>query len=800
MRVPLSWLRDFVDWPMADQDLADRLTMAGLEVAAIESIGADWGECFIGKVVSVGRHPNADRLSLCTVDIGTTQVQVVCGAPNVAAGQTIAFANPGSLLVNAKDGTKHTLQSAVIRGIRSEGMICSEKELGLGEDHDGILVLDDALAAGTPLAAVLGDTILDIETTANRPDALSLLGIAYEVAAISDSDVRFPELQYDPGPDSIKDSVSVEVPDPALCPRYVATMIQNLEVAPSPGWMQDRLRKAGFRPINNIVDITNYVMLELGQPLHAFDSQRLDSGAIIVRSAHAGETIKTLDEITRKLDPHTLVIANGDTPIAIAGIIGGAETEVISTSKSILLESASFHPFNTRASSGRLRLRTEASLRFEKGLRPDLPLMGLHRATRLLSEIAGGIPAREVIDVYPQKPTPPTPSLTKSRLQGTLGFTISLNEAKVALSRLGFSSTQDKTEKLQVTVPPWRSDISLEDDLIEEVARVIGYDRIPTHPLSHPIPSYVPNPMRMLKKTITESLVRSAFQEVVTYPLISASDLAKVSEDPKSSLAIANPLSPEHQFLRTTLVPSILNTLSPNVRRERGPIRLCEVSRVYLPRDNQLPDERETLVAVLTGPHEPPSWRNQPRILDFFDAKGIADTLFATLAVEVEYQSVEHPLLENSKGVQIIIAGAVAGFIGEINTAVLQSFDIDVQSVALLQLDLSCLVTPFGKHTKTFTPLPKYPEAIRDIALVADTTIPAVSIQALIESHPLVAEALLFDIYTGDQVPAGKRSLNYSIILRSENKTLDTKEIQQAMHAVLNQLESELKVTLRQGL
>ena len=383
----------------------------------------------------------------------------------------------------------------------------------------------------------IGDVVFDITITPNMARNANIIGVAREVASLTGEVLRQPSYDVLMEGELIDNKVSIDIRETSINPRFTAMLIHDVTIAPSPYWIQRRLRLAGMRPISNIVDITNYVMLELGQPLHAFDYHRLDSGAIVVRSARSGETIKTLDGITRELDPRTLVIANGDTPIAIAGIIGGADTEVIATSKSILLESASFHPFNTRASSGRLRLRTEASLRFEKGLRPDLPLMGLHRATRLLAEIAGGIPAREVIDVYPHKRTPPTPSLTKSRLQGTLGFKISLNEAKVALGRLGFSSKQDKTGQLQVTVPPWRSDISLEDDLIEEVARVIGYDRIPTHALSRPIPSYVPNPMRMLKKTITESLVRSAFQEVVTYPLISASDLEKVSEDPNSILA-----------------------------------------------------------------------------------------------------------------------------------------------------------------------------------------------------------------------------------------------------------------------
>jgi phenylalanyl-tRNA synthetase beta chain len=800
MRVPLSWLRDFVDWPMADRDLADRLTMAGLEVSSVESIGVDWGECFIGKVVSADQHPNADRLSLCNVDIGATQVQVVCGAPNVAPGQTIAFAKPGSLLFDARDGTKQILKPAVIRGIRSDGMICSERELGLGDDHHGILVLDDTFPPGTPLASVLGDTILDIETTANRPDALSLIGIAYEVAAISNSNVRFPDLNYEQGLECIEDSVSVRIEDPMLCPRYTATIVRGMRIASSPAWMQDRLRKAGFRPINNIVDITNYVMLELGQPLHAFDYQRLSSKRIVVRVARPGETIETLDKVTRKLDSTTLLITNKEAPIAIAGIIGGANSEVVDTSETILLEAASFHPFNTRASSTRLRLRTEASLRFEKGLRPDLPLIGLRRATRLLSMFAGGTPAKGVIDVYPSNPSPVTPLLTQARLQGTLGISIRLSEAKTALGRLGFSATRHKTGSVKVTVPPWRSDVSLEDDLIEEVARVIGYDRIPAQPLGRPIPSFVPNPMRTMKKSIMEFLVRSAFQEVVTYPLISASDLAKINEDPNTMLALANPLSPEHRFLRTTLIPSILNALSPNIRREQGPIRLCELARVYLPRNGKLPDERETLVAVLTGPNEPPSWRGQPRMLDFFDAKGVVDTLLETLGVRFEYCPIEHPIMTNSRATQVMIAGKPVGLLGEVNTEVLRSFDIDVESIALFQLDLGSLVSPFEGHGKTFRALPRYPEATRDVALVADIGLPALSIQTLIESHPLVERAILFDIYTGDQVPSGKRSLNYSIVLQSANRTLATKEIQKAMNMVLRQLESELKVTLRQGL
>ena len=429
MRVPLSWLSELVDWALPAEELAHRLTMAGLEVGAVERIGGTWDGCSVGRVVAVEPHPNADRLTLCTVDTGDEQVRVVCGAPNVAAGQKAAFARAGARLYDSRSGELTTLKAATIRGVRSEGMVCSERELGLGPDHDGILVLPDDAPVGVPLERLLGDTVLDIDVTANRPDALSLLGVAYEVAAIAGTSVREPALDYPEEGPPIGEQVAVEVWDADLCPRYTASLVTGLTVGTSPQWMQDRLLRAGMRPINNVVDVTNYLMLELGQPLHAFDYNRVKERKVIVRQARPGETLLGLDGVLRRLGPPMLVIADAQDAVGLAGVMGGAHSEVSESTTAVLLESASFHPFNTRRTAGALRLRTEAALRFEKGLRPELPMVALQRATRLILEVAGGAAAKGIIDVYPGRREAAPVTLTSARLRQVLGVDVPAGEA-----------------------------------------------------------------------------------------------------------------------------------------------------------------------------------------------------------------------------------------------------------------------------------------------------------------------------------------------------------------------------------
>ena len=796
MRVPLSWLSELVDWALPAEELAHRLTMAGLEVGAVERIGGTWDGCSVGRVVAVEPHPNADRLTLCTVDVGDEHVRVVCGAPNVAAGQNIAFARAGARLYDSRSGELTTLKAATIRGVRSEGMVCSERELGLGPDHDGILVLPDDAPVGVPLEQLLGDTVLDIDVTANRPDALSLLGVAYEVAAIAGTTVREPALAYPEDGPPIDEQVAVEVWDADLCPRYTASLVTGLTVGPSPQWMQDRLLRAGMRPINNVVDVTNYLMLELGQPLHAFDYHRVKERKVIVRPARPAETLLGLDGVLRRLGPPMLVIADAQDAVGLAGVMGGAHSEVTESTTAVLLESASFHPFNTRRTAGALRLRTEAALRFEKGLRPELPMVALQRATRLILEVAGGAAAKGIIDVYPGRREAAPVTLTSARLRQVLGVDVPAGEAARVLSGLGFRAAASADDALEVAVPYWRADVGIEDDLVEEVARVVGYDRIPTTTMSAPIPPHNPNPLRELKERVRDLFVAAGFQEIVTYSLVGAGAL-KVKAPGPEPLRVANPLTPEHEYLRTSLRSSLLATMASNRRLEEGPLRLFEVSRVYHYWGEGLPHEREMAVGVMTGATAPVSWRGEPRPLDFFDARGAMDAVLGRLGVQGDYHPLDDPALRSGRGAALHIVGQEVGLLGEVDAGTLARFDVDGGPVVLFELDLEALLEALPAEGRRFRPVPRYPDATRDLALVVPLETPAAQVQAVLEAHPLVARVTLFDVYAGPQVAAGKRSLAYRLTLRSPERTLTTAEVERATDEILAILRQEVGATPR---
>ena len=814
MRVPLSWLKEYVPVTMPVADLAHRLTMAGIEVGAVEQVGGSWQHCFVGRVLSVDPHPNADRLSLCTVDIGAEQKRVVCGAPNVAAEQRIAFAEVGATLHDTHSGRVETLKAARIRGEVSEGMICSEIELGIGDDHTGILVLPPDAPIGTPLGEYLGDAVLELEVTANRVDCFSMLGVAYEVGAFSGASVQMPDLSYPEAGAPMEDQAAIEVWDAELSPRYTASLVTGVRVAPSPQWMQDRIIKGGLRPINNIVDITNYVMLEYGQPLHAFDFEKVKGRKIIVRPAAAGETIRSLDGVERKLAPPMLVIADERDPIGLAGVIGGANSEVADDTTAVLVESASFHALNTRRTAVALGARTEASLRFEKGLRPELPPPALRRATQLILQLAGGTAARGIVDVYPGRRESTPLRLTSARLEKVLGLKVPQSEVVRALASLGFQPSAAAEDAVDVAVPPWRADISMEDDLVEEVARVMGYDELPTVMLAAPIPYHQPDPPLELRERVRDLLAAAGFQETVSYPLVS-DDLLRRGGNPvedvgRSHLRLSNPMSLEHVWLRQDLRASLLSTLAANWRHEEGPIRLFEVGRGYIPRsgqegDGQLHpgrsavDERQFAAGVLMGPAAPPSWHQGGESLAFFDAKGAVEGLLQRLHVRGTFDAADDPLFLPGRAARILGGGRAVGIMGEVHPSVLERFDVSEGPVAYFELDLAALLQTAPQGPVRFRPLPRFPGALRDLALQVAVDVPAARVQETIEKHRLVAEATLFDVYAGSQVAAGVRSLAFRVLFRAPDRTLTAEEVGRALEQLLANLDRELGAVQRQG-
>ena len=799
MKVPLSWLRQYVDVGLPPKELAHRLTMAGLEVGGTTVIGGSWESVSVGQVVSVEPHPNADRLTLVTVDTGSDRPTVVCGAPNVAAGQRIAFARLGAKLFDPDTGHLEMLKAARIRGVVSEGMVCSQRELGMGEDHTGILVLEAEAPVGTPLADYLGDVVLELEPTTNRPDWLSVLGVAHEVAALTQGSVEEPEISYPEGGPAIEGQVTIRVEAPDLAPRYTASLITGVQVGPSAQWMQEQLLKAGQRPINNIVDITNYVMLEYGQPLHAFDYNLLEEKTVVVRRARAGETLVTLDGESRRLSTEMLVIADGRRAIGLAGIMGGANSEMTEATTAVLLESAKFSATGIRRTASALRLRSEASTRFERDLNQELAPLALRRATRLIQELAGGQVAKDIIDLEAERGERASVRLTLERVERVLGVRFSQEEAEGVLTSLGFACERKGDATLVVTVPYWRSDIAIEDDLVEEQARITGYDRIPTTFLSTGIPSHQPQPLHTLREQVKDLLAAAGMQETISYSLTSYETLqrARAFQEEAPPLEVANPMTPEHQYLRTSLQGNILRTLAANQRHGETGLRLFEVGRVYTPQPQELPQQREMAVGVSWGARAPLSWATDEGEADFFDAKGVVEAVMEGLGSTVEFQPGAAPILHPGRTAEVLVGGQRVGVVGEVDPEVLEQLDISGGPVALFELDLEALLPLLEEQPRRFAPLARFPGSDRDLALLVEIGTPVARLREVIEGNSLVESATVFDVYAGPEVPEGKRSLALRIHFRSGKGTLTTEAVNEAQERILRDLERKTGAELR---
>ena len=799
MRVPLKWLSEYVDLTPDPKELAERLTMAGVEVGEVITTAGDWDGVSVGKVVDVSRHPNADRLVLATVEVGDERHTVVCGAPNVAAGQKVPFARTGARLIDGRTGKPTTLQPAVIRGVESAGMILSEKELGLSDYHEGILVLADDAPLGAPLASYLGDVIFDMELTPNRPDLLSIVGVAREVAAVTEGVVREPSIEYSAVGKPIKGRAQVEIADADLCPRYVAALIEDIKMGESPAWMQERLIAAGLRPINSVVDITNYVMLELGQPLHAFDFKRLRGGKIIVRRARPDETLTLLDGSEQKLSPDMLTIADAEEAVAVAGVMGGLESEIDLNTTTVLLESANFQAQSIRRTATALRVRTDASSRFEKGLSPDLPPVAAQRAVKLMVELCGGKAAKDIIDVYPKRKKDVRITLTQQRLHTILGMELPTAEVRQVLSRLGFSCRWLPPDRYVVRVPHWRTDVSIADDVIEEIARIIGYDKLPTTRLHGELPPAWPQPRRDLRTAVADSLVASGMQEVVTYSLTSLEALKKVLAPEELSvhvpLRVANPMNREQEYARTTLRASLLRTLADNVRHREELTALFETARVYLPRQDDLPDEVETVAAVITG-RLPGRWgepSGEPA--GFYEAKSYLELLFDRLGVVAEYAAATEHAFDPGRTAIVSANGQRVGLVGQVHPRVASEFDLEA-GVAMFELDLDALL-PHVTPVRHYQPVAPYPSLEEDLAVIVDEDVPSARVQGIIQQSPLVRSARLFDVYSGPQVPSGKKSLAFSVSYQASDHTLTDEEVRRQRERIVALLREEMGAILR---
>ena len=799
MLVSLKWLAEYVPLTLPPRELAERLSICGVKVERMISRGDEWDGVQVAQVLAVEPHPNADRLRLVTVDLAAAvRPTVVCGAPNVAVGLKVAFAPAGTRLRDGHTGEWAVLKASKIRGVESAGMVLSEKELGMSDSHEGILELPPEAPVGAPLGDYYGDTILEIEVTPNRPDHMSMLGVAWEVAAQAHVKVREPERVYaETGSNVSRTSVTIEARD--LCSRYLAGIIERVKLGPSPEWMQERLLAAGMRPINNVVDITNYVMLETGQPLHAFDLRKLGGSRIVVRRARAGERIKTIDGVERELTEETLVIADASRPVAVAGVMGGSDSEVGEGTTTILLESANFDAVSVRRTSNALGLRTEASIRFEKGLHPELALTAVRRAMRLLVDHAGGRAAKGIVDAYPAKRADTRVVVTRERIERVLGVDLSTTQVRTALTDLGFGCRWVPPDRYVVRAPYWRTDVTQADDVAEELARVVGYDKLESLSLAGSLPPPYADPVRDLRERLRDAAVAAGLQEVITYPLTSAEMLLRV-QPPEAlevhpPLKVRNPLNMEHAVMRTSLRASLLQAVASNLRRERGTVALFETARAYMTLPGELPQERELLVGAVAGMRHGRWGDPTADEADFYDAKGLLEETFERAGASVSFEAAEEYALLRGRTAAIMVDAERAGIIGQVHPQVAAQIEIS-GPVYLFELDVEELL-PAVQGAVRHQPMSRFPAVIQDLALLVDASVPAARVTQAIAGSALVTQATLFDVYEGPPLPKGKRSLAYAVNFQSLEKTLTDQDVADARKRIIRRLEHEFGAELR---
>ncbi|NJD67863.1 MAG: phenylalanine--tRNA ligase subunit beta [Candidatus Methylomirabilota bacterium] len=795
MKVSLKWLSDYVNVALPAQELAHRLTMSGTEVGGIEERGNGWPGIVVARVEFLGPHPTVDSLTLVGVELLGERITVVSGATNLKVGDKVPYASVGACLTDAQTGRPTVVDAAQIQGVTSRGVLCSEKELGLSEAHEGVLILPGEVEIGVPLNTVLGDTVLDLEVTPNRPDCLSMIGVAREVAAITEEPLHLPDLSYQEEGGDVQDEVQVDILTPDLCPRYSATAVHGVSVGPSPSWLQRRLMAAGVRPINNVVDVTNYVMLEYGQPLHAFDYDTIRDRRIVVRRAAPGESLRTLDGVVRTLSPEMLVIADADRPVALAGIMGGSETEVTQSTTHVLLESANFNPASIRQSCRVLRLRTEASFRFDKGLSPVTAPVALRRATKLLVEICGGTASRGLQDAFPAPREAMEVGITPAELRRVLGIDLTVAQIREVLAgRLGFECREDGTG-LRVIPPAHRGDIQIPVDLVEEVARLIGYDRIPTATLAGHLPDHPPQPIHGLIERISDLLVGCGLQEVITYSLVgrrlpakmvTGSDLGTAHE-----LRLANPMTPDQETLRTSLLPSLLECLHKNIRQDEAGPRLFEIGRIYLPRHDDLPLERHMLVIGLTGPRWPRQWSRAVLPSDFYDLKGIVEVLLDRLKLgPIHFIHItDQPPFHPGRTTAVYTGDVRLGVIGELHPAVGRALEVRAP-VYLAEFDLEQLLDVVGEGLWRVEPPSRFPAVRRDLALVVPEHVPVAELFEIIRQagRPLLEQVELFDLFRGGELPHGYKSCGIGLVFRSSDQTLTDDAVVQVETHIIQQL------------
>jgi len=801
MKISYRWLKEYVVTHLSAQAVADRLTNAGIEVADVAPLVTGLAGVVVGEVEAIerelGTSSSGHRLVLCRVATADRRFAVVSGAPNVAPGVRAAFAPPGATLPGGREVRARTL-----RGQRSEGMLCSEKELGIGDDAEGILLLASDAPLGSDLVTYLGldDFILEVEVTPNRPDCLSVVGVAREVAALTGAPFRFPVIAVKEGDAEIAALARVEVEDALLCPRYAARLITGLTVAPSPPWLAQRLRAVGLRPINNLVDVTNYVLRELGHPLHAFDFDTLAERKIVVRRARPGERLTTLDGQERLLTEAMLLIADADRGIGVAGVMGAANTEVTARTTSVLLESAYFNPASVRRTARSLGLASEAAYRFERGADIEGLKEALDRAAQLMADLAGGTVAKGVLDIYPAPRPHPRVPLRLERIQRVIGVCPPQEVVIHILQRLGFAVDEAKTPA-EIVVPSFRRDIFLEDDLAEEVIRVWGYDRIPST-LPGGSLTLVRQPASLRRAArVRQALAAAGLAEVITYSFVDPERLRLLGWNPASVdlVALRNPLSQERSILRPTLVPGLLEVLATNRHRQSSDVRCFEVGRVFHSGGPEGLAREEVLVGIaLTGRRAARSWSGGHEPVDLYDAKGLAEHVLATLgAEEHEVRKGGATFLEEGRSGELIVAGVVAGWFGELALGPQEGYDLaDPVYLAELSLDRLGALPP---RRVRYRALPRFPAVQRDVAFVMpqELTVEDVEREIRRQGGALLRSVALFDVYEGKGIDPGMRSVAWTLLFQADDRTLTDPEVNALHRAIVEAVKSRFRIDVR---
>ncbi len=803
MRISLAWLATYVPIPSAEE-LARRLTDVGLEVEAVERVGAALDGVVAARILSSERHPNAEKLAVCQVEAGDGPVQVVCGATNWKVGDVVPLATPGTRMPAG-----HRIDRASLRGVDSQGMLCSARELGLSEEASGLLILPGDALPGTPVARVLGieDVVLEVNVTPNRPDALSHLGIAREVAAATGATVAYPEadLAQQAPPASASLRVSIEAPD--RCYRYAARIIDGVRIGPSPAWLSQRLEACGVRSISNVVDATNFVLLERGQPLHAFDLEKVAGAEIVVRMARVGEKMVTLDGIERTLSPDDLVIADRDRASALAGVMGGGDSEISAGTTRVLLESAWFEPTGVRRTARRHGLHTEASHRFERGVDPEGVTAALDRCAAMIAKLSGGTVRRGSVDVHPHRRKPVEVVLPWARPGEVLGMPVSRKDARTALLSLGFELRASGAKNGKFRVPSWRLDVSREEDLIEEIVRLRGYDAIPeTLPAILSDTPVAPRGAQVTER-VRQALEGAGFSEAVNFSFVAPGDLTPLSPaGERSGIPLRNPISADLAVMRSSLVPSLLKGLAYNRRQRVEDARLYEIANTYHPRapgalDDAPAREELRLAGVATGRRHPVGWSAGGDSVDFHDLKGALEALLETLGIEgVRFvpggASWLHPRSAATLEWRSPAGVATAlGVIGEIHPRVAAAFDLS-RGVFAFDLSFASLVDA-ARLVHGHAGVARFPAVLRDLAVVVANEVEARSVLDGVRAEPLVEDVTLFDVYKGAPIPDGKKNLAMAIRYRAADRTLTDAEADAAHGRIVERLTADLGAELR---